>query len=239
MKAIVANDHNFLKYIESNLAIYRNKIFYIPNYVDTELFYPTVPKLSSIKELYPEQFVILIPKFITKARGQELFIKALSLVKEKYLNRITLLLLGHIDENSEYHKYLKNLINSNNLDNTIKFLGYKDHFTELPSLINSVDLLAVPSFCREGTSLSVLEGLASKKPVLCTNIGALPELIYDNYTGFLSKPTPENLAAKLESILDLSSEELEEIAERGYEFCSKNFNKQKWSEKWVEFFENN
>jgi len=237
MKAVVANDYNFLKYVESNWPMFRNKITYIPNYVDTGVFRPYSPEHNDLRAQDSNKFLILIPKFITKERGQELFIKALGLLDKEHLEKITLLLLGHIDPNSSYHVYLKNLIDQLGLGDTVVFLGHRDHFTELPELINSVDLVAIPSYCREGTSLSALEGLACKKPVLCTNIGALPELVYHAYSGFLAKPTPEDLSEKIIQIMNLPKEEIEQIAQRGYEFCTHNFNKQRWSKNWVEFFE--
>ena len=237
MNAVVANDYNFLKFVESNFPKYRNKVYYIPNYVDTDLFRPRTEHDENLRNLYPNHFLILIPKFITKARGQELFIEAMSKLNQEQLGRIKLLLLGHIDEQSKYHKYINTIIKEHKLEGNIEFLGYKDHFSELPAMINSVDLVAVPSYCREGTSLSVLEGMASKKPVLCTNIGALPELVYDNYTGFISKPNSTDLAIKISEIINMPKSELDNIASRGHEYCVNNFNKNKWSKSWVDFFE--
>lgn len=238
MKSIVANDYNFLKFVESNFPLYRNKVEYIPNYVDTDLFFPMENVKSELKRKYPNHYLILIPKFITKARGQELFLEALSKLDKKVLKKIKVLLIGYLDPKSNYHKYILNLIKIYNLESNIHLLGHKDHFNELPQLINSVDLVAVPSYCREGTSLSVLEAMASRKLVLATNIGALPELVFDNYTGFISKPNPNDLAKKISEIFYMTQSERDLIANRGYEFCTSNFNKKLWAQKWLNFFEN-
>jgi glycosyltransferase involved in cell wall biosynthesis len=62
----------------------------------------------------------------------------------------------------------------------IKFLGYKN-LDELQSLIKAAYLVIVPSLSPETFGLSALEAIALGKCVVGSDIGALPELIDNNF----------------------------------------------------------
>jgi glycosyltransferase involved in cell wall biosynthesis len=59
----------------------------------------------------------------------------------------------------------------------------------------------------EGCSISLLEAMASGKPVIATRVGGNPELVLEGKTGFLVPPAePEKLAEKI--IFLLKNEDL-------------------------------
>ena len=64
-----------------------------------------------------------------------------------------------------------------------RFVGVLSH-SEIPTYLNAADVLLLPSRS-EGTPVSVLEALASEVPVLCTRVGACPQLVQDGTTGML------------------------------------------------------
>lgn len=63
------------------------------------------------------------------------------------------------------------------------FLSVLDH-DRVPEWINAADILVLPSHS-EGTPAVVLEALASETPVICSAVGACPELILNGKTGLL------------------------------------------------------
>jgi glycosyltransferase involved in cell wall biosynthesis len=58
--------------------------------------------------------------------------------------------------------------------------------------------LVVSSICFEGFPLTIAEGMAHGKAVVCSRIGGLPEIVQDGTTGLLFGPgNPEDLAEKV------------------------------------------
>lgn len=63
------------------------------------------------------------------------------------------------------------------------FIGLIEH-ARIPQWLNAADVLLLPSRS-EGTPVTVLESLASETPVICSSVGACPELVSDRTTGLL------------------------------------------------------
>ncbi|MCS3901667.1 glycosyltransferase family 4 protein [Methanococcus voltae] len=79
---------------------------------------------------------------------------------------------------------IKELIKKNNLNN-IEILGQKSQF-EVSELIKKCSFLVLPSNS-EGMGIVLLEAMACQKPVIGTSIGGIPELITENYNGYIVK----------------------------------------------------
>ena len=93
--------------------------------------------------------------------------------------------------------------------------------------IRNCDLLIFPSTWPESFGIVIIEAFAFGKPVVASNIGAIPELIKDGYNGFLFEPNKieqlENLIIKIynnKTILDEMRDNCFRSAER---FCLENF----------------
>lgn len=65
-----------------------------------------------------------------------------------------------------------------------EFLGYKTG-EELTELVRNAAFVVVPSEWYENCSMTVLEAMASGKPVIGSRIGGIPEQVENNITGFL------------------------------------------------------
>ncbi|MCZ6792118.1 MAG: glycosyltransferase [Planctomycetota bacterium] len=79
---------------------------------------------------------------------------------------------------------------------------------ELARWYRGVDLYVHPSHA-EGTPLAVMEALASALPVVATEVGGVPDLVHDGFTGCLVSPRdPSALASKIRE-LDAERERLE------------------------------
>lgn len=109
---------------------------------------------------------------------------------------------------------LVNQVNEKNLGDKVDFIG----FTDVPSeYLSSADLFVLPSFS-EGFGIAAVEAMFMKIPVLCSNVGGIPEFIVDNENGWLFNPNKqEELTSKLQMVLALSEEQRKEIGEQGFQ----------------------
>jgi len=97
---------------------------------------------------------------------------------------------------------LENLAAELGISDRVIFLGQRDDVLEL---LSDSDLFVLPSLL-EGLSLSVLEAMASSKPVITTDIPGMDEIIVDGRSGILVPPEdPEALAGKIKQVLSDAS----------------------------------
>jgi glycosyltransferase involved in cell wall biosynthesis len=70
------------------------------------------------------------------------------------------------------------------LDGAVRFLGAsRDPFGD--GVFAAADIACTPSRWEEAFGWSIAEGMAHSKPVIATNVGAIPELVKDGVTGYL------------------------------------------------------
>jgi glycosyltransferase involved in cell wall biosynthesis len=81
---------------------------------------------------------------------------------------------------------LKALAQDLKVEDLVRFTGFVPD-TDLPGLLNSIDIFAMPSEA-ELLSIASLEAMATARPILAANSKALPELVTDDVNGYLFKP---------------------------------------------------
>ena len=93
------------------------------------------------------------------------------------------------------------------LDTLIDKLGIRDHVRmlgrcdDMPALYASLDIM-VSASRREGLPIAILEGMASRLPLVATAVGEIPTVIQDGRSGVLvPAEDPESLAAAIIELL--------------------------------------
>lgn len=81
----------------------------------------------------------------------------------------------------------------------VRYLGYLPR-SELMKEIESSMCFVSPSICLENSPLSCIEALSTRKPLVVSNKGGLPELVTDPECGIVCEPTVENLKNALKRI---------------------------------------
>ena len=90
-----------------------------------------------------------------------------------------LLIVGEGDEKESLEKVVKT---NNNCG--IQFLGYKKG-NELLEIIDNASFIIVPSEWYENNPLTIIESYSLGKPVICSDVGGIPEIVLNKETGFL------------------------------------------------------
>lgn len=77
------------------------------------------------------------------------------------------------------------------------------HRSDVPNILASLDVLALPSYAHEGIPQIILQAEAMARGVVATTVGGIPEVVEDGVTGLLVPPrNPEALAEKIATLLD-------------------------------------
>lgn len=98
------------------------------------------------------------------------------------------------------------------------------------------DIIALTSF-NEGTPVSIIEALASKKAVIATNVGGVGDVVKDNFNGLLSELDPTSFSEKLLNLL--TDEQLRtRLAGEGEQSVLKNYSYQRLISDMENLYEN-
>jgi len=173
-----------------------NKIVVFPWGIDLSLFSPS--KESNIrKELgWHRNIVVICTRDHKKIYGIEYLIETIP----KILNiahRARFLFIGNGPLTKRYTERIKNL----GLEKYVKFAGFVPNEI-LPRYLNASDIYVSPSLS-DGTSICLLEAMASRLPVVVTDVDANLEWIKNGYNGLVCpKRNSEVLAEKIYFLIE-------------------------------------
>ncbi|MBI5199879.1 MAG: glycosyltransferase family 4 protein [Nitrospirae bacterium] len=132
--------------------------------------------LDNIRKKYklPQEFILFIGT-VSPRKNPNGIIEAISILRKRGLRDIFLIMVGpkgwRADETFR-------LISENNLDESVKHLGYVP-YEDMPYIYNISRLLVYPSLY-EGFGLPPLEAMACGIPVISSNISSMPEILGDS-----------------------------------------------------------
>ena len=204
---IIAVSH-YIKREIIGIGVDDRKITVVHHGLDETKFHPRIKPLRILKK-YPQlknKKIIFHPARIGLAKGCDISIKAVNIVREKY-PEVILVLAGSkniIDWGATQQKdiaYMVNLIKHFRLEKNILIDFYS--LEEMRELYALSDICVYPSTVPEPFGLTMLEAQACGKPMVVTNSGGMPEIIKDGVNGFVINIRDfENLAAKIVQLLE-------------------------------------
>jgi glycosyltransferase involved in cell wall biosynthesis len=180
------------------------------------------------------KFVFLLVARMLKEKGIEEYVKAASSLKIRYPNCI-FALLGPCEIKSP-SGFTNAIIQSWVTSNNVTYWGEsKDVSIE----ITAADCVVLPSY-REGTPRSLLEAAAMGRPLIATDVPGCREVVKDGVNGLLCKPREyEDLAFKMETILNMSIKKLEIFGEKSRLLVEEKYEEKKVIEKYREIINKN
>jgi glycosyltransferase involved in cell wall biosynthesis len=168
-----------------------------------------------------KEFIILNIGNLTELKGQILLLEAASSEKIKDLN-IRILLLGDVYHKSEmvYKERIKKYIYENNLEKKVFMPGYQP---DIESYLNLADVLVHCPIKEDAFPRVILEAFCFSRIVIATKIGGIPEMIKDNYNGFLCEVNKDKLADRILYVYS-NKNKLNHIGENALKSVKENFN---------------
>lgn len=182
--------------IESNKLTY-SKVKVIENGIPLNKF-DSICKSVSVKlkheiGLSEQNTVIGIVARLAIEKDHETLLLAFAEII-KLNNKATLVVVG---DGPLYDK-LQKLAQELSIEKKVYFLGFRKDIAELISMFD----VFVLSSISEGMSLTLLEAMAAKKPIVATNVGGNPEVVQNNVTGFIVPPQqPQEMANAINKLL--------------------------------------
>lgn len=188
----VADSHG--RYLAEAEGCPENKVFVVPNGVNTDTFAPQPPERQLCCGLGLQEYqpVATIVAALRPEKNHALFLKAAARVHAS-VPEAKFLIVGDGPCRAE----LESLCTSLKLQNTVRFLGVRSDVAKLLSL----STVAVLTSKMEANPVSLLEAMATATPVIATRVGSIPETVIDGTCGFLVPPDdPEALAQRIEGL---------------------------------------
>jgi len=168
----------------------KKNIVIIPNGVDTDRF--NSPEKSNITE---KPTILYVGRLVYR-KGLHVLIRAMPYVLRK-IPDAQLLIAG----NGHMKCLIELLIKRYGLEKHVKLLGFVPD-KNLPMLYYMCNVFVLPSLHGESFGVTLLEAMASGKPIVASNVGGIPEVIEDDVTGLLVKKDSEKeLADAISKIL--------------------------------------
>jgi glycosyltransferase involved in cell wall biosynthesis len=170
------------------------------NAVDTDRFEPVSEKeKQALKEklgFTTQNLIVIVPRRLVEKNGAIYAARAMKNLKNSDLRMV---IAGDGPERAKVAEEAKR-------DSRISLAGTVPH-EKIDPYYKMADIILIPSITshgiQEATSLSMLEGMACGKVVICSNIGGMREIIQDMKTGILTEEKqPERIAKAIETIAD-------------------------------------
>jgi glycosyltransferase involved in cell wall biosynthesis len=93
---------------------------------------------------------------------------------------------------------LEALVSELGLTDRVRFLGIRG---DMPTVYAALDVVVLTSR-NEGSPVSIIEAMSSRRAVVATKVGGVPDVVSDGESGLLAEPgDPEDVARKVERLL--------------------------------------
>lgn len=229
IKKIVSVSEDIQSLLREELKLAPQKIKLIYNGIDTRKFEgkKNLEKIRKELNLSPDELILGNVGNLREVKDHHTLLLSFGRVSSIF-PQAKLLIIGEGELKSSLIKLCTEL----ELENRVLFLGYRE---DVSSLLNLIDIFVLSSRL-EGCSISILEAMASEKPVVATRVGGNPELILEGKTGFLvPSAEPEKLAEKI--ILMLKDEKLRrKMGEEGKKRVKEKFSLERMLKNYEELY---
>ena len=209
-KAIISPSKWLISCAKSSRLYNRAKLINIPYPVDQSIFFPknlnSLVKLNLYKNKKIKIFFGVFGSASDKRKGIDLLIKSLNLIDPDLFELI-------IASKNKFNKSYKfKIIN----------LDYIESETELSNVYNICDIVVLTSRLDNLPNIA-LEAQSCGKPIIAYDVGGIPDIVKNNYNGFLINPFDFNLFSKKLRALIKDKKLRKKLSKNAYIYSKKNW----------------
>jgi glycosyltransferase involved in cell wall biosynthesis len=214
--AFVAVADRHAKYLVEHEHLPSDRVVVISNGVDTDQFRRTHPIADLRQQLgIPHSAPLVgIVAVLRPEKNHEMFLRVAARVRRDVVEA-QFLIIGDGPRRSELELLAMQL----GLSDCVHFLGKR---TDVAELLGLLDVFLLTSHM-EANPVSILEALASGKPVVSTAVGSIPQTVIDGVTGYLVEPNDELTMARRVSELLLDPAKSQHLGAAGRRLVIENW----------------
>jgi glycosyltransferase involved in cell wall biosynthesis len=201
--------------------------------VDTRRFRSTAGGRKEARKRYslPENAAPVLASVgsFEQRKGQPVLFEAVRQLSAGPLPNIHLMLVGDGPDEALLRKLAREL----ELSNHVSFFP----FTAEPDYVyERADVTVLPSLHKEGLPNVLQESMAMNVPVISSNIGGVPEVVFDGQTGYIVEPGNSDLLA--EAILNLWTDQdvYRKMCVQARKVITERFDKENQFEQFLSYF---
>ncbi|MBU1164160.1 glycosyltransferase family 4 protein [Patescibacteria group bacterium] len=214
-KLICVSEFDKSQGIKFNIAK-SNKLTVVHNGINTNLNFMTKDEARKKLNIHATNVIGTIANFYP-TKNLLTLIQAIPKIKEKFPN-IKLIIIG----DGLQKKLILNQITELSLDDNVILIGQKENaYKYLPAF----DIYVCTSV-KEGFPLSILEAMLAELPIVSTNVGGIPEMITNDYSGMLVDPKKPNLLAEKVNKLTVEDDNAKRLGKAAKKIVLEKFNLQ-------------
>ena len=164
---------------------------------------------------------------LSEQKGFKYYIDAIPLVL-KQEEKIKFFSVGSGEDREELEK----VVQLNNLENDVIFLGYR---SDIQNVMSQLDLIVLSSLW-EGLPLTPIEAFSVHKSIVATKVDGTSEIIINEENGLLVEPKCSEEIA--EAILELVHNplKLKDFEENGYKTYQQKFSLKRFNQCYLEYY---
>lgn len=177
-------------------------------------------KQTSLPNIRGNKFIFLLMSRALYSKGIEILFESASFLYDKGLTNFKIQFLGDI-----------NVINSDAIPISkiskwtkmpyFEYLGMK---SDVVPYIENSHCVVLPSYYREGTPKSILEGLGVGRPIITTDMPGCKNTVIDGFNGFIVPPKNiQALAQKMKDMMELDFDELQLMGNRSRKLAEEKY----------------
>lgn len=207
----------------------KNHLINIGEITDSKgiVLYNPVSVAKAFPKLESEKFQIVYVGRLEKVKNVETLLRAFAKVNNENL-QLTIVGEGRERQN------LERLVQELKTEGQIIFKGFQ---TEPSKFVCDADLYVLPSYS-EGFGIAAVEAMFQKVPVLCSNVGGIPEFVIHGENGWLFNPqSVDDLVSQLKVIISMEKETRIAIGTRGFNDVINQFTVEKYIKNLEEIYE--
>jgi len=214
-------------------VIPENKMVVVHNGIDYTPYLQAQPSIQASFGFPEDALIIGMVGRVHYWKGQDYFLQIAALLHVRF-PQLRFVMVGDAFPGYEYlYAQLDNQIQQLQVQDVVKQLGFRN---DIPSLMQSIDLLLLPSQLPDPFPTVILEAMASGKTVIATQMGGALEKIEAGITGDFMPHDRAEAAANIVSNW-LNKEKLHQAGKAARQRVLEKFSKESWENKLIKIIE--